>query len=118
MPVGSATIGDRWRRDDLSPGTYRATGHLGQDGATPAGVSEAVTLDGGRKSGSLTIRLRPSPTVSFRMVDAASSQPVPGALVTLVREDSTLPPSWSGAPWPRTIEVPSRSRTCPRAPTR
>src|SRR5262249_14017087 len=78
----------------LAAGTYRATGHLGPGAPTPVGASEVVTLDGGRKTATLTLRLMTGPSVSFRLADAASRRPVPGASVTLVREDSTLPPSW------------------------
>ncbi len=97
-PVGGAATGDRWRRDDLAPGTYRATGHLGHHERTPVGVSEPVTLAAGREPTTLTLGLRPGPTVTLRLVDSESQQPVPGARVNLVREDSTLPPSWDWTP--------------------
>jgi hypothetical protein len=97
-PIGGAATGDRLRRDDLAPGIYRATGHLGHHEATPVGVSEPVVLDGSRKSTTLTLRLKPGARVSIRLVDSESQRPVPGAGVNLVREDSTLPPSWNWTP--------------------
>jgi hypothetical protein len=97
VSAGGFVSGSRLRFDNLSPGTYRVAGFLGQDGPTPLGVSDSVVLDAGRKDPVVTVRLKPGPTVSFRLVDAASHRPVPGARVELVREDSTMPPSWN---WP------------------
>jgi hypothetical protein len=96
--IGGAATGDRLRRDDLAPGTYRATGHFDHHGATPVGVSDPVTLVAGRGMTTLALRLKPGPTVTFRMVDSRSNQPVPGARVSLSREDTTLPPGWDWTP--------------------
>jgi hypothetical protein len=93
-PIGGAATGDRLRRDDLAPGIYRATGHLGHHETTPVGVSEPMTLVAGRKLTTLTLRLKPGVTVSIRALDSETRQPVSGAAVNLAREDSTLPPSW------------------------
>jgi protocatechuate 3,4-dioxygenase beta subunit len=98
VPMGTMATGDRWRRDGLAPGTYRATGHLGPGAPTPVGVSEVVTLDGARKTTTLTFRLKPGARVSIRLVDSESQQPVRGARVSLVREDLALPPSWDWTP--------------------
>lgn len=94
---GTAT-GDRMRRDDLAPGTYRATGHLGHHERTPVGISEPVALVAGRTTATLTLRLKPGATVSIRLVDSESRRPIPGTRVNLVREDSTLPSSWDWTP--------------------
>jgi hypothetical protein len=94
--VDGAATGGRWERFNQAPGTYRATAHLGHDGTgTPVGISEPLLLDGSRENATLTVRLQAGPTVSFLCVDAASSKPVTGTRITLVREDSVLPPSWS-----------------------
>jgi hypothetical protein len=94
-PIGGVATGDRWRRDDLAPGTYRATGHLGHHQATPVGISDPVVLDGRHRSAVLVLRLRPGPTVSFRLSDAAGGRPVRGAWISLERRDSTLPSPWT-----------------------
>jgi hypothetical protein len=90
-PIGSVATDDRWRRDDLAPGTYRATVRLGHNEPTPIAVSEVVVLNGRRKSAVLVVRLKPGPAVSFRLVDAASNQPVPGGQVSLIRQDVEAP---------------------------
>src|SRR5688572_1296303 len=38
--IGGAATGDRMRRDDLAPGTYRVSAHEGHHQATPLGMSE------------------------------------------------------------------------------
>lgn len=93
--VGSCATSDRWRCGHLAPGTYLATGHLGHGEPVPFGVSEPMVLDGTRMHNALTLRLKPGPTVSFRLVDTANGRPLAGARVTITREGSDLPPSWS-----------------------
>jgi hypothetical protein len=95
-PVGGVATNDRWRHDNLAPGTYRAAAHLGHEHVTAVGISEPVTLDGSRKETTLTVQLRAGSTVSFRIFDTASNRPLPEATVNLLRDDSDslFPPRW------------------------
>src|SRR4051794_33099215 len=42
--AGGAATGDRLRRDDLAPGTYRVTARQGHHQVTPVGISEPVVV--------------------------------------------------------------------------
>ena len=78
-----------------------------------------MVLDGRPQATTLTLRLRPGPTVFVPAGGRGDHGPSPGPGSPWSREGSTLPPPWStDPPDDPTIGAGSRSGTCPRAPTR
>ncbi len=91
---GGSAAGSGMTESRLSPGEYRITARFSHYSRGPIGLSEPIVLDGSQPHTVVTVRLVEGPTLTVRVIDAASGEPVVRPRARLRRRDGVLPKSW------------------------
>ncbi|HLA83199.1 MAG TPA: carboxypeptidase-like regulatory domain-containing protein [Thermoguttaceae bacterium] len=96
--VAGEYVGDKgYVAQRLLKGTYRVAAYTSRAHGdsfrgTPCGMSDEVTLDETNPNAVVTVRARKGPTVSIRLVDAASGKPLDGSSAWLKNIDNGFGP--------------------------